>query len=112
MSIQVYGKAKCFDTKNAQRFFKERGIAFQAIDLARYEMGKREFEAIKNALGGVDSLLDEKAKGAEMVKYLAYEQDKEEKLLHNLMLLRTPIVRNGRQVTVGYCPEVWKGWLD
>ena len=109
MNVQIFGKSKCFDTKKAERWFKERRIKYQYIDLQKYGMSAGEFRSVKNAVG-FDSLLDEKAPGAEEVKYLAYQEDKEEKLLDNQRLIRTPVVRNGKQATVGYAPEVWSSW--
>ena len=109
MNIQIFGKAKCFETKKAERYFKERRVRVQEIDLLRYGMSRGEFSCVRNAVG-LDAMLDEKAKGAELVRYLAYDEDKEEKLLENPGLLKTPIVRNGKKATVGYCPEIWKTW--
>ena len=109
MNIQIFGKSKCFDTKKAQRWFKERRIKFQDIDVVKYGMSKGEFTSVKNCVG-LDALIDEKAKGAEILKYLAYDDDKIEKLLEDQTMLRTPIVRNGKKATVGYCPEVWEKW--
>ena len=97
MNIQIFGKAKCFDTKKAERYFKERGIRFQRIDLDKSGISKGE-------------LVDDRHPDAALLRYLAYEEDKEQKLLDNPRLLRTPIVRNGRLATVGFCPEIWKGW--
>jgi len=110
MNVQIFGKSKCFDTKKAERYFKERGIKFQSIDLPKYGMSKGEFEAVKKAVGSIEALLDEKAADAALVKYLAYEQDKQDKMLENPKLIKTPVVRNGKKATVGYCPEVWKEW--
>jgi len=110
MNIQIFGKSKSFDTKKAERWFKERGIKFQSIDLARYGMSRGEFDSVKRAVGSIESLIDEKAKGAAALRYLAYESDQEEKLLEEPALLRAPIVRNGKQATVGYAPDVWERW--
>ncbi len=110
MNIQVFGKNKCFDTKKAERYFKERNIKFQRIDLLRYGMSPGEFSSVLAALGGIEALLDEKAPDAALVRYLAHEKDKAQKLLENPKLLKTPIVRNGKKATVGYCPEVWQTW--
>ncbi|MCB6367168.1 arsenate reductase family protein [Intestinibacillus massiliensis] len=110
MNIQIFGKPKCFDTKKAERWFKERRVKFQAIDLRQKGMSRGEFDAVRRAVGGLDAMVDPKAKDAASLAYLAYEEDKVEKLLENPMLLRTPVVRNGKQATVGYCPEVWEGW--
>jgi len=80
------------------------------IDVAKYGMSKGEFRSVKEAVGGLEPLIDPKSPDAALVKYLAYEEDREAKLLEKPKLFRTPIVRNGRQATVGYCPDVWKTW--
>lgn len=112
MNIQIFGKAKCFDTKKAERYFKERKIKFQRIDVAKYGMSKGEFNSVKAAVGGLEKLIDEASADSEamLIKYLAGSEAKEQKLLENPRLLKTPIVRNGKQATVGYQPEVWKTW--
>lgn len=115
MNIQIYGTAKCFDTKKAQRYFKERGIKFQFVDLAKFGMSKGEYKSIKTALKcSLEDLVNEKSKKYEQsfIKYLASEEAKEEKLLENQELFKTPIVRNGKKATLGYCPEEWKKWED
>lgn len=109
MNIQIFGKAKSFDTKKAERYFKERRIKFQSVDIIKYGMSKGEFESVRRAVG-LEAMIDENAKGAEMIKYLAYDEDKAQKLLEEQNLIKCPIVRNGRQATVGYCPEVWAAW--
>ena len=109
MNIQIFGKSKCFDTKKAERYFKERRIKFQSIDVAKYGMSAGELKSVKNAVG-LAALIDETNPDAALIQYLAYEEDKLEKLLENPKLLKTPIVRNGKQATVGYRPEVWKSW--
>ena len=113
MNIQIYGTSKCFDTKKAQRYFKERGIKVQFIDLAKFGMSKGEYNSIKTSLKmKVDDLVNEKSKkyDSSFIKYLASEDAKEEKLLENQELFKTPIVRNGKKATLGYCPEIWKEW--
>lgn len=112
MNIQIYGKPKCFDTKKAERFFKERSIKYQYVDLGKYPMSGGEYRNIKNAVGGMNELIDESSKLYEacFIKYLAGDDAKEEKLLENQLLFKTPIVRNGKKATVGYKPEIWKEW--
>lgn len=110
MNIQIFGKNKCFDTKKAERYFKERKIKYQLIDVAKYGMSKGEFNSVKQAVGGIDNLLDDKNKDTTIIKYLAYDEQKQEKILENPKCLKTPIVRNGKQATVGYCPDIWKNW--
>ena len=109
MNIQIYAVKKNFDQQKAERYFKERRVKFQAVDLIKTGISPGELKSVKNAVG-LDALIDETAPDAALLRYLAYEEDKLEKLLENPRLLKTPIVRNGRQATVGYCPEVWQGW--
>lgn len=112
MNIQIFGKSKCFDTKKAERYFKEHGVKFQSIDIASKGMSKGEYNSVKSAVGGFDNLFDENSKNetATLIKYLGDISAKEEKLLENPSLFKTPIVRNGKLATVGYCPDVWKSW--
>ena len=109
MNIQIFGKNKCFDTKKAERYFKERRIKYQFIDLGRYGMSRRELESVKNAVG-LDNLIDERDPDAPLVQYLASNDAKLEKLFDCPWLIKTPVVRNGKQATVGYCPDTWKTW--
>ena len=110
MNIQIFGKSKCFDTKKAQRYFKERRVPFQNIDLLDKGISKGELKSVMQAVGGLEPLIDPKHPDAVLVSYLASGQAKLEKLFEDPTLLRTPVVRNGRQATVGYCPEVWERW--
>lgn len=112
MNIQIFGKSKCFDTKKAERYFKERRIKYQLVDIMSKGLSKGEFNSISAAVGGYEKLIDEKSKAYESstIKYLAYEEDKIEKLLETPAMFKTPIVRNGKQATIGYQPEVWKNW--
>ena len=110
MNIQIYGTSKCFDTKKAQRWFQERRIQFQAIDLPRQGLSPGELQSVQRAAGGLDALVDPKQRDAATLKYLAREEDKQARLLEDPTLLRTPIVRNGKQATVGYHPEIWETW--
>ena len=109
MNIQIFGKSKCFDTKKAERYFKERRIKYQFIDVLRYGMSRGELNAVKSAVG-LDAMVDSTDEDYPLYKYLAGNEAKLEKLFEDPYLLRTPIVRNGRQATVGYCPEIWKDW--
>ena len=112
MNIQIFGKSKCFDTKKAERYFKERRIKYQSVDLIRFGLSGKEFDAVLRGIGGIDNLIDWNAKDQEItnMKYMEDSRTKEDKVFDNPKLMRTPIVRNGKQVTVGYCPEVWSQW--
>ena len=112
MNIQIFGNNKCFDTKKAERYFKERRIKYQYVDLLRYGLSGKEFDAVLLGVGGVDNLIDWNGKSPEitLMKYMEDVRAKEDKLFDDPSLMRTPIVRNGRQVTVGYCPEIWEKW--
>ena len=109
MNIQIFGKSKCFDTKKAERWFKERRIKFQSVDVKKYGMSLGELTSVKNAVG-LEAMVDPKHPDAVLVSYLADNQAKLEKLFEDPTLLRTPVVRNGRQATVGFCPETWETW--
>lgn len=112
MNIQIFGTKKCFDTKKAERYFKERSVKFQFIDLKEKDMSRGEFTSVMQAVGGLDNLINEKSKDKDtlaLMKYLS-DSDRVEKLFENQQLLATPIVRNGKKATVGYCPDVWKEW--
>jgi arsenate reductase len=111
MNIQIFGRNKCFDTKKAQRYFKERNIKFQFIDLNMKGLSKRELESVAAAVGFND-LFDTNAKNYEKLNLhkITNKSIRQELLLNNPELYKTPIVRNGRQATVGYKPEVWKTW--
>ena len=112
MNIQIFGKSKCFDTKKAERWFKERRIKFQAIDLNRYGMSGKEFDSVLRAVGGIDNLIDWDSKSPEvtLMKYMDDKQAKEDKVFDDPTLMKTPIVRNGKQATAGFCPEIWATW--
>lgn len=112
MNIQIFGTSKCFDTKKAQRYFKERGIRFQMIDLKEKEMSRGEFENVARALGGWEQMVDPAAKDKQTLALLdaLVDWQKEDKLFENQQLFKTPIVRNGCKATVGYQPDVWKTW--
>ena len=109
MNIQIFGKSKCFDSKKAERWFKERHIKFQAVDVKRYGMSLGELGSVKNAVG-LANMVDEKHPDALLLSYLASDGAKLEKLYEDPALLKTPIVRNGKQATVGYHPEIWEHW--
>ena len=112
VNIQIFGTKKSFDTKKAQRYFKERRIPFQFIDLKEKGMSKGELTSVMQAVGGLDALVNPDAKDSDTVtllRYLATDQ-KFEKVLDNQQVLREPIVRNGKKATVGYKPEVWEAW--
>jgi arsenate reductase-like glutaredoxin family protein len=112
LNIQIFGKSKSFDTKKAERWFKERRIKFQSIDLVRYGMSGKEFDSVLRAVGGIDNLIDWESKSPEvtLMKYMDDQRAKEDKVFDAPELMKTPIVRNGKYATVGYCPEIWATW--
>ena len=110
--IQIFGTNKCNDTKKAQRFFKERGIKFQFVDMNEKGLSKGEFTSVAQANGGIENMINPDAKDKDtlaLIKYIA-EEDKLEKILENQQVIKTPIVRNGMLSTLGYQPDVWKTW--
>lgn len=111
MNVQIFGLKKCFDTQKAERYFKERKIRYQLIDLNQKGLSKGEFESVKNAIG-LEDLINNKTKEYKTLNLerIRTSRIREEILLNNPMLYKTPIVRNGKQATIGYKPEVWKTW--
>ena len=112
MNIQIFGTKKCNDTKKAERYFKERGVKYQFIDMKEKGMSKGEFTSVAQANGGIENMLDPDAKDKDtlaLIKYIA-EDGKLEKILENQQVIKTPVVRNGKQSTLGYQPDVWKKW--
>ncbi len=110
MNIQIFGSSKSFDSKKAQRWFKERRIKFQYIDTPTKGLSPREYQSVKQKVG-FDALVDKKSKAYERL-YMAYitPDVQEQNLLDYPELFVTPIVRNGKEATVGYHPEVWETW--
>ena len=112
MNIQIFGQSKCFDTKKAERYFKERRIKFQSIDLLRFGMSGKEFESVLRAVGGIDNLIDWDSKDPDvtLMKYMDDKRAKEDKVFDMPELMKAPVVRNGKDATVGYRPDVWETW--
>ena len=110
MNIQIFGASKCFDTKKAERYFKERRVKYQFIDLPKKGFSPGEWRSVRQKLSYED-LVNTKCRAYEE-EYMAYitREAAEEKLFQYPELVRTPVVRNGKEVTVGYCPEIWKTW--
>lgn len=109
MNIQIFGRPKCFDTKKAERYFKERRIKYQFVDIIKFGMSRGELNSVKNAVG-LEAMINTEDEDYPLLKYLAGNEAKLEKLFETPYLIKTPIVRNGKQATVGYCPDVWKEW--
>ena len=112
MNIQIFGTKKCNDTKKAERFFKERGIKYQFIDMKEKGMSKGEFTSVAQVNGGLENMIKLEGRDKDtlaLVKYIA-DEDKLTKVLENPQVIKTPVVRNGKQSTLGYQPNVWKSW--
>ena len=103
MNIQIFGTKKCFDTKKAERYFKERKIKYAFIDMKE--------KGVSNSIS-VNELINEKSKDYKKsnLDKIRSNDMKLEILLKNQSVIKTPIVRNGKKATVGYKPEVWKEW--
>lgn len=125
MAIQIFGTSKCFDTKKAERWFSERGVKVQLINIKEKGISNGELSSVISGLskvsggraGAIEFLIDSKSKDYSSIAYLD-DKDKEEKLLENPLLLKTPIVRNTKSedcngaqcVTVGFSSDIWKVW--
>ena len=111
MNIQIFGTKKCSDTRKAERFFKERRIQFHFRDLSEKGLSKGELENIKRVFD-VEELIDTEGKQYQKRNLKYINHDIEEELLEDALLFKTPIVRNGKEVTVGYNPDIWKSWIE
>ncbi len=112
MNIQIFGTKKSADTRKAERYFKERGIKYQFIDLKEKGMTKGELTKVSQAVGGIDAMIDQNCRDQDLlalIKYIAPEQ-KTDKILENQSVLVQPIVRSGQKATLGYQPDTWKNW--
>lgn len=111
MNIQIFGTKKNFDSKKAERYFKERGIKYQFIDMKEKGLSKGEFQSVCQAIGGYDKLIDTDCKDKDLLALITYiaEEDKAENS-RKPGIIKVPVVRNGKQATVGYQPEIWKSW--
>ena len=112
MNIQIFGTKKCNDTKKAERFFKERCIKYQFIDMKEKGMSKGEFNSVAQANGGLENMINWDGKDKDigsLSKYIT-EEDKLQRVLENPQVIKTPVIRNGKQSTLGYQPDVWKKW--
>lgn len=110
MAIQIFGKSKCFDTKKAERWFKERNIKVQNIDILSKGMSKGEFDSVVKALGSIDMLIDTNSKDYCSIKYLL-DDAKYDRLCECPKLYKTPIVRCGKKAAIGYEPEKWEEFV-
>ena len=112
LNIQIFGTKKCNETKKAERFFKERGIKYQFVDMKEKGMSKGEFMSVAQVNGGIENMINWDGKDQDtlaLIRYIA-DEDKLKKILENPFVIKTPVVRNGKQSTLGYQPEVWKKW--
>ena len=112
MNIQIFGTKKSFDSKKAERYFKERGIKYQFIDMKEKGLSKGEFNDVCRAVGGYEKLIDPDCRDKDLLALIRYiaEEDRAEKILENQKILKVPIVRNGKQAAIGYEPDIWKEW--
>lgn len=113
MNIQIFGFKKCFDTKKAERYFKERRIKYQFVDLAEKGLSKGELQSVKAAVG-LNNLINSEVKDYKRLNMdrIIGADVREEILLSNPSLYKTPIVRNGKLAAIGYQPDIWKFWED
>ena len=109
-TIQIIGTKKCQNTRKADRFFRDRGLSPHLVDLNERSLTAGELRNICRNLDPQELLDDEsKAYVKAGLAYMVY--DPFEEALKNPALLKTPIVRFGKEITIGLQPEVWKEWL-
>ena len=112
MNIQIFGTKKNPDVRKAERWFKERRIRAQYIDINEKGISRGELRSAARACGGLENLIDEACRDRDalaLVQYISPAQ-REDALLEHLQVLKLPIVRNGQKAAVGYRPEVYEAW--
>ena len=110
MNIQIIGTKKCKDTQKAHRFFKERGVKFQTLDLKEKGLSKGELKNILSRVSSDDLVNTDAPLYKKKFAYMDF--DPEEELLEHPELIRTPVIRCEGRVSVGYDPQTWKSWLE
>lgn len=111
--VQIFGTKKCQDTKKAERWFKERGMKVQSVDLTEKGLSPGELKSVASKVGGMDALIDRDSKRYvdKGLKYSAPTGPRiEALLLEDPLLMKTPVVRRGQDATLGYQPDTWKEW--
>ncbi len=112
-NIQIYFVKRNFDVQKAERFFKERRVPFQSVDMRRHAPGRRELELFARAVGGMSALLDRSSPKV-LSHPAAYMRDEDaiaEELIEDPSLMLAPVVRNGQKVTIGVHEDIWAGWI-
>lgn len=112
MNIQIFGTKKCQDTRKAERYFKERKIPYQFIDLTIKGLSKGELSSVQRFIPLKD-LLDTQCKDYQKLNLQYIIHNRESIMLEHPSLFKTPIIRNGTAAaTLGYCPDIWKEWQN
>lgn len=114
-TIQIFGTKKCPDTRKAERYFSERNVRVQMIDLAKKGMSPGELRSVAARVGGFEALIDRGGKryvDAGLAHAAPTGARIEQKLSEDPLLMKTPVVRNGQDATVGYAPERWQQWIE
>jgi arsenate reductase (glutaredoxin) len=110
-TIQIFGVRKCNETNKALRYFKERGVKTQFVDLSEKALSKGELESVTRTIP-LEELIDKKGKQYKKrnMEYMSF--DLETELLNDPLLLKTPITRFGQKAAMGNTPEIWKKWIE
>ena len=111
MNIQIIGTKKCRETKKAQMFFKERGVEFHFVDLNERELSPGELDKIIQK-AGKHNIIDSESKLYKDKGFAYMDYDPREEVMENNLLLKTPVVRLDREVTLGFVPQFWKDMLS
>lgn len=114
MNIQIYVGKKNPDVLKAERFFKERRVPYQLVDLKKHRLGAKELALFAKACGSATKLVDRTGMKAleRPVAHMTSESLIVSELLLNPTALVSPIVRNGNMATVGVDEAQWQRWVD
>jgi arsenate reductase (glutaredoxin) len=113
VEVQIFGTAKCADTRKAQRFFKERRAKVHFVDLKQRAASPAELRRFQQKFG-TEALVDRDARRfRERGLHVAQLDDDRifRLLVDDPTLLRTPLVRSGRRLSIGHAEAEWKSWV-
>ncbi|MEF9895176.1 MAG: ArsC family transcriptional regulator [Clostridia bacterium] len=111
MNIMLYAYKRDFEVQKAERWFKERGIKVQAVDMKKHAPGLKELKLFAKE-AGLKNIIDKESRAylESTLRFLNGEQAILEGLAATPALIKGPIVRNGAHATAGFQPEVWEAW--
>jgi len=113
MNVQIFGTNKCSDTRKALRFFKERRINVHFVDFKVRGPSKGELRRFVQKFGA-DAVIDRDAQRFQALglQTAFYGDDRWLDIAsEEPLILRTPLVRNGNELSIGEAGDIWRSWV-